>query len=163
MNAAPFDSLQFRRALGCFVTGVTIVTARSADGTPIGMTCNSFTSLSLDPPLVQWSVAKGARSHSAMSSAKHFAVHILNASQHDLCTQFAARAVDRFANVELEVGLHNLPLLTRFHARLECATYLQHDGGDHTILIGRVLRLCEQEGDPLIFYRGALSSMASGR
>ena len=154
----PFDSQQFRRALGCFATGVTIVTTRCANGLPIGLTCNSFTSLSLDPPLVQWSIAKSSRNHSAFTDVRHFAVHVLDTSQRELCRQFATRDGDRFANVPLEVGVHDLPLFVRYHARFECATHARHDAGDHTIIVGRVLRLCEQEGEPLIFYRGELSA-----
>lgn len=161
MTVASFDSQQFRRVLGRFATGVTIITTRSADGLPIGITCNSFASVSLDPPLVQWSIAKTSRNHSAISAAEHFAVHVLDANQRKLCRQFAARDGDRFANMPLEIGLHGLPLLARYHARFECDTYARHDAGDHTIIIGHVLRLCEQEGAPLIFYRGELSSIAA--
>lgn len=160
MSTALFDSQQLRRTLGHFVTGVTIITARGADGMPIGMTCNSFASVSLEPPLVQWSIAKSSRSYAAIATIEHFAVHVLDADQHALCQQFASKDGDRFANVPLETGLHGLPLLARHHARFECSSYARHDAGDHTILIGRVLRLCEQEGAPLVFYRGKLSGIA---
>jgi 3-hydroxy-9,10-secoandrosta-1,3,5(10)-triene-9,17-dione monooxygenase reductase component len=160
MSLATFDSQQFRRTLSRFATGVTVVTARTAQGLPVGLTCNSFTSLSLEPPLVQWSIGKNSRSHSVMATAEHFAVHVLDASQDALSRQFAARQENRFSNVPLEVGLYELPLLTRYHARFECATYSRHEGGDHTIIVGRVLRLSEQEGAPLIFYRGDLSTLS---
>jgi flavin reductase (DIM6/NTAB) family NADH-FMN oxidoreductase RutF len=151
------DSKSLRRTLGRFATGVTIITARAADGRPIGLTCNSFSSVSLEPPLVQWSIAKTSRNHELMRLVSHFAVHILDVSQGDLCRCFSAKEGDRFGNVELEVGLYDLPLLRRHHARFECETYARHEAGDHTIIIGRVLRLSEQEGEPLIFYRGELS------
>lgn len=154
----PFDSATFRRALGHFPTGVTIITARGAAGGSIGLACNSFSSLSLQPPLVQWSIAKTSRNHAAMCAATHFAIHVLNATQRDLCRQFSAKDGDRFANVELEDGLHGLPVLKHCHARFECEANAAHDAGDHTILIGRVLRFREYEGEPLIFYRGEFSS-----
>lgn len=157
-----FDSLRFRRALGLFATGVTIITARSSDGQPIGMTCNSFASLSLEPPLVQWSIAKTSRNYPPMCAVSHFAVHVLDVSQRELCRQFSAKEGNRFESVELESGLHDLPLLTQYHARFECATHACHEAGDHTIIIGRVLRLRELEGEPLIFYRGSLSGVATG-
>ncbi|WP_250520731.1 MULTISPECIES: flavin reductase family protein [unclassified Caballeronia] len=156
MTQAPFDSRDFRRALGRFTTGVTVVTAGRNGAAPIGITCNSFTSLSLDPPLVQWSIANNSRNYPAMCVATHFAVHVLEAGQGELCHQFSARDIDRFANVPLETGLHGLPLLRDYHARFECEVYARHEAGDHTIIVGRVLRLSHNEGDPLIFYCGTL-------
>jgi flavin reductase (DIM6/NTAB) family NADH-FMN oxidoreductase RutF len=153
-----FDVTEFRRTLGCFATGVTIVTARGADRQRIGMACNSFSSLSLDPPLIQWSLAKCSRNHAAIHDANFFAVHILDARQTHLCKQFSAKGGDRFAGIELETGLNDLPLLKTCHARFECEMYAQHDAGDHTIIIGRVRRLYQSSGNPLIFYRGALSA-----
>lgn len=160
MSVASFDPHKFRRTLGHFATGVTIITARLGSGQPIGMTCNSFASVSLDPPLVQWSIAKTSRNYAAIGLAEHFAVHVLDATQREICRQFSAKEGDRFANVELEIGLRNLPLLTRYHARFECDTHARHDAGDHTILIGSVLRLSEHEGEPLVFYRGEFSRIA---
>ena len=125
-----FDSQSLRRTLGRFATGVTIITARAADGRPIGLTCNSFSSVSLEPPLVQWSIAKTSRNHAAICSTPHFAVHVLDAAQRELCRQFSARDKDRFAALELETGLHGLPLLTQYHARFECETYARHEAGE---------------------------------
>lgn len=119
------------------------------------MTCNSFASLSLDPPLIQWAVARSSRNHATMCTAEHFAVHVLDASQRDLCRQFSLKEGDRFAGVEIETGLHDLPLLKNYHARFECAAYARHRAGDHTLIIGEVLRLQEREGRPLVFYGGA--------
>jgi len=156
-----FDSQRLRRALGHFATGVTIITTRAASGDPIGMACNSFASVSLEPPLVQWAIAKTSRNYDAICSAAHFAVHVLDAGQRDLCRQFSAKDQDRFAGTEMEIGLHNLPLIKAYHARFECATYAWHEAGDHTIIIGRVLRLDEQAGDPLIFYRGGYARLVA--
>jgi flavin reductase (DIM6/NTAB) family NADH-FMN oxidoreductase RutF len=160
MSQVAFDSQEFRRALGRFATGITIITARAPEGTPIGLTCNSFGSLSLDPPLVQWSIARTSRNYAALCAATHFAVHVLDSSQGELCQQFSAKNRDRFASLEVEEGLAGLPLLRRYHARFECETHARLEAGDHMIIVGRVLRLCEQDGDPLLFYRGALSRIA---
>jgi 3-hydroxy-9,10-secoandrosta-1,3,5(10)-triene-9,17-dione monooxygenase reductase component len=160
MSECAFDSLEFRRALGRFATGITIVTARGLDGAPVGLTCNSFGSLSLDPPLVQWSIARTSRIYAAVCAASHFAVHVLDSSQGELCRQFAAKNRDRFAGLQVDEGLAGLPLLRQYHARFECETHARHEAGDHMIIIGRVLRLCERDGGPLVFYRGALSRIA---
>lgn len=157
-TAASFDATEFRSTLGYFATGVTVITARRADGQPIGMTCNSFSSLSLDPPLIQWSIANSSRNHAVVRYAQFFAVHVLDASQNHLCKQFSARDGDRFAGLDLEAGLHNMPLLKDCLARFECETHAQHAAGDHTLIIGQVLRLKRWNGRPLIFYRGALSA-----
>jgi 3-hydroxy-9,10-secoandrosta-1,3,5(10)-triene-9,17-dione monooxygenase reductase component len=160
MSQVAFDSQEFRRALGRFATGITIITARAPDSAPVGLTCNSFGSLSLDPPLVQWSIATSSRNYAALCAATHFAVHVLDSNQGELCWQFSAKNRDRFASLEIEEGLAGLPLLRRYHARFECETHAQLEAGDHMIIIGRVLRLREQDGDPLLFYRGALSRIA---
>lgn len=159
MSSAAPEPHVFRRVLGLFATGVTIVTARAADGRPVGLTCNSFSSVSLDPPLVQWCIGRSSRNHAMICAASHFAIHILDATQRDLCRQFSAKDADRFASLDLEVGLGELPLLARYHARFECSTYARYEAGDHTIVVGRVLRLCEQAGEPLIFYRGAFPDL----
>ena len=155
-----FDSAAFRRALGRFATGVVIITTGGSGQHPVGMTCNSFSSVSLDPPLVQWSIARASRNFELIRAAIYFAVHVLDSSQQQLCRQFAAKDGDRFVNVAVEAGLHGLPLLRDCHARFECEVYARHEAGDHLIVIGRVLRLREQDGQPLIFYGGALGSIA---
>jgi flavin reductase (DIM6/NTAB) family NADH-FMN oxidoreductase RutF len=159
MSSVALEPQVFRRALGVFATGVTIITARAADGRPVGLSCNSFNSVSLDPPLIQWCIGRSSRNYAHICAASHFAVHILNAGQRELCRQFSAKDCDRFASLALETGLGDVPLLERYHARFECSTYALHEAGDHTIVIGRVLRLCEQAGEPLIFYGGAFSSL----
>jgi flavin reductase (DIM6/NTAB) family NADH-FMN oxidoreductase RutF len=153
------DQRQFRASLGRFATGVTIITARGTDGRPIGLTCNSFGSLSLSPPLVQWCIGNSSRNYAAINSAKYFAVHVLDSTQQDLCRRFANLELDRFANLELAEGLHSLPLLNKYHARFECERHSLYRVGDHTIVVGQVLRLDEQDGDPLLFYRGTLTTV----
>jgi flavin reductase (DIM6/NTAB) family NADH-FMN oxidoreductase RutF len=159
MHVTEFDSKNFRSALGRYVTGVVVITARGIGGAPIGMTCNSFTSLSLDPPLIQWAIARSSRNHTTICAVDYFAIHVLDANQRKLCHQFSSKEGDRFAGVELETGLHNLPLLKRYHARFECAVHARHCVGDHTLIIGRVLRLEEQTGRPLAFYGGAICDL----
>jgi 3-hydroxy-9,10-secoandrosta-1,3,5(10)-triene-9,17-dione monooxygenase reductase component len=156
-----FDSKGFRRALGRYVTGVVVISARGSGGEPIGLTCNSFSSLSLDPPLIQWAIARSSRNHAPMCAAEHFAVHVLDANQQDLCRQFSLSDGNRFAGVEVETGLYDLPLLKNYHARFECAVYARHRAGDHTLIIGQVLRLEEQEGRPLVIYGGATCYLES--
>src|SRR5215469_4099336 len=110
-HTPPFDSSAFRRALGMFATGVTIVTARAGDGTPVGMTANSFNSVSLDPPMVLWSLAKSARSLPVFHAAEHWNVHILANEQNDLANRFARAGEDKFAGLSLEPALADAPLL----------------------------------------------------
>jgi flavin reductase (DIM6/NTAB) family NADH-FMN oxidoreductase RutF len=154
--ADSFATTDFRRTLGSFATGVTVITVRGADQKPIGMACNSFSSLSLNPPLILWSLDKGSRNHAAIRDATFFAVHVLEADQEHVCKQFSARDGDRFADMELEAGMNDLPLLKHYLARFQCEMHAQHDAGDHTVIIGHVRRLDHSNGNPLIFYRGAL-------
>ena len=151
--SADMDQMQLRRALGRFATGVTVVTCQGASG-PIGITANSFASVSLDPPLVLWSPAKASRRHLAFSKATHFAIHILEAGQEALCHSFA-RPGDGFKNLEWQAGAQNVPLFPGCLARFECSLYAQHDAGDHTIIIGHVDRFEKNEGKPLVFSQGA--------
>ena len=147
------DPRAFRRALGQFATGVTVVTAPAADG-PVGVTVNSFTSLSLDPPLVLWSIAKAARSAPAFAHASHFAVNVLAESQVELSARFARSGVRKFDGVRSALGLGGAPLLEGAAAHFECAREPVLDGGDHTIVTGRVLRYTRFDREPLVFARG---------
>lgn len=147
-------SQRLRSAFGHYATGVTIVTTRGPGGEPVGMTANSFSSLSLDPPLVLWSIARTSSNYEAFRAANCFAVHVLHAGQGELARVFATRNIDRFACVATTPGASGAPLLPDFHARFECATHAQHEGGDHLIIVGRVLETEERAGAPLLFYRG---------
>ena len=148
------SAAEFRRAMGQFATGITVVSTLAADGSPHGMTASSFGSLSLDPPLVQWSLTTKSFSYSIFSAAPHFAVNILAADQEAVSREFG-KPVDRFASVQLETGLHGLPLIQGCLAWIECALEHELPGGDHTILVGRVLRCRYFDKTPLIFWRGA--------
>jgi flavin reductase (DIM6/NTAB) family NADH-FMN oxidoreductase RutF len=150
----PIDYLAFRQALGQYATGVTIVTARSADGSPVGLTANSFTSVSLDPPLVLWSLAKTARSRDVFELASHFAVHVLAADQLDLSRSFASKTGTKFAGVEISLGQGGVPLIGGCAARFQCRRYDAVDGGDHRIYIGEVLAFEHRACEPLLFHAG---------
>src|SRR5512143_589785 len=117
-----FDPLEFRKALGSFATGVTIITTRAEDGTPIGLTVNSFNSVSLNPPLVLWSLAETSLSLPIFRAATHWAVHVLASDQEDLSGRFARRGENKFAGLDVDEGLGGVPLLKGCAARFQCRT-----------------------------------------
>jgi flavin reductase (DIM6/NTAB) family NADH-FMN oxidoreductase RutF len=150
-----FTSDEFREALGMFATGVTIVTARAADGSLVGLTANSFNSVSLAPPLVLWSLARGAASMAALSTGSHYAINILAASQKDLAERFAAKDVDRWADVAFSEGVGGAPVLVGAAASFECFNRSRYDEGDHVIFVGEVERCTHNPGaSPLLFHGG---------
>lgn len=153
MTANP-DSRAFRDALGSFATGVTIVTAIDAEGRDVGLTASSFNSVSLDPPMILWSLARSSQNMEAFREAAHFAVHILAADQEPLSNRFAKSGTDKFADVPLERGEDGVPLLTGCSARFECSTAYQYEGGDHIIFVGEVTRFDRYERPPLLFHGG---------
>jgi len=148
------DARQFREALGSFTTGVTIVTTRDAEGHDIGLTANSFNSVSLDPPMVLWSLAKSSLSLPAFMQAEHFAVHILAANQRALSDTFAKRGADKFLGLTLERGAGGVPLLDGCSARFQCRTAFRYEGGDHEIFVGEVIRFDHFGRPPLVFHSG---------
>jgi 3-hydroxy-9,10-secoandrosta-1,3,5(10)-triene-9,17-dione monooxygenase reductase component len=148
------DLDEFRRALSCFATGVAVVTTLDSNGDRAGMTISSFNSVSLDPPLVLWSIANDSYSYDAFIDAEYFAVNVLTMGQQALSDRFATRNVDKFEGLEFRKGLHGLPILPEYAACFECRREHRYSGGDHEIIVGRVLRLDDRETDPLIFYRG---------
>ena len=150
----PVDGRRFRSALGAFATGVTIVTTRNAEGRDFGLTANSFNSVSLEPPMVLWSLAKSARSLPAFLAATHFAVHVLAADQEELSLRFAARRADKFAGLDLERGPGELPMLRGCSARFLCRTAFRHEGGDHVIFVGEVEAFDHSDRPPLLFHGG---------
>jgi len=155
-----FDSAAYRRALGRFATGVAVVTATALDGQAIGLTISSFNSVSLDPPLILFSLAKSARSITAMQGAEGFAINILGADQRELSDQFARALCDKWATVEHVIGLVRAPLLAAAIAHFECAPWAQYDGGDHLIFVARVLGFADANGQPLVFFQGAYRTLA---
>ena len=149
------DPRTLRDALGCFASGVTIVTARGADGVPVGLTANSFTSLSLDPPLLLVCVAHSSNSAPVLLEAGHFAVNVLQIGQQPASNRFASRAEDRFSATAWSEGEGGVPVLDGSLGSFECKRHAVHEGGDHFILIGEVVRATfEPRRDPLLFFRG---------
>jgi 3-hydroxy-9,10-secoandrosta-1,3,5(10)-triene-9,17-dione monooxygenase reductase component len=145
---------QFRDALGTFATGVTIVTTRSAAGEDIGLTANSFNSVSLDPPMVLWSLAKKSLSLPAFLESGYFAVHVLSASQEALSLTFATRGAEKFAGLEIRRGAGDTPLLPGCSALFQCRTAFTYEGGDHVIFVGAVESFEHFERTPLVFHGG---------
>lgn len=160
MTASAIDGRAFRQALGAFATGVTIVTTRDVEGRPVGLTANSFNSVSLDPPLVLWSLALNSQNLPAFRQAPTWAVHILAASQEDMSRRFATRGSDKFADIEFEHGPGGAPLLNDCAARFLCKATFEYEGGDHAIFVGEVLDLSLAEGPPLIFHGGRYGRLA---
>lgn len=154
MSLSNVDLQEFKRALSCFATGVAVVTTLDADGEKAGMTISSFNSVSLDPPLVLWSIANDANSYSVFTDARYFAVNVLAMHQDELSSQFAQKGGDKFKGLKCRSGIEGVPLLPEYAACFECSTENIFDGGDHKIIVGRVLKLEDRESDPLIFYRG---------
>jgi len=154
--APPFSLTEFRTALGMFATGVTIVTARAPDGAPVGLTVNSFASVSLAPPLVSWNLASTSTSLAVFQRGTHYAVNVLEAGQQELALRFAAPRVDRWAGVEWQPGpAGGAPLLAGTAAYFECESVARHEAGDHVIFIGRVEHCDHRAGAaPLLFHGG---------
>lgn len=148
----PATGAAFRTALGRFATGITVVTTHGPDG-PVGITANSFASVSLDPPLVLWSPARRSSRFAVFAAATHYAIHVLAADQDDLCRRFTRPGAD-FDIPGISFGAHQVPLLPGCLARFECERAAVHDGGDHVVILGHVLRAAEREGEPLIFASG---------
>jgi flavin reductase (DIM6/NTAB) family NADH-FMN oxidoreductase RutF len=146
---------EFKVALSRWVTGVTVVTTRSRGGEIAGLTASSFTSVSLDPPLVLFCLAHTSTSKPAFDDTNGFVVNILNESQQAMSSRFAQQGGDKFADIGWRPGLHGMPLLDDALAQLECRITARHPGGDHTIVVGEVERIDVRDDQPLIFYRGA--------
>ncbi|MDJ0749153.1 MAG: flavin reductase family protein [Woeseiaceae bacterium] len=149
------DSSGLRRALSCFATGVAIATTLDERGERVGMTISSFSSVSLNPPLVLWSIAHAAHGYDAFIDAEHFAINVLAKGQEQLSERFATRGLDKFEGLSCRDGRYGSPILPEYAACFECRTEHRYDGGDHKIIVGRVLRFDERESEPLIRYRSS--------
>ena len=153
--AANFDLRKYRRALGTYPTGVTVVTALAPDGAPVGITVNSFASLSLEPPLVLWALNVRSPKLAAFERAPHFAVNVLAEDQAELSQRFASRRANLFDGVEIHPGVGGVPLIAGVAAHIQCRTHARHDGGDHVILVGHVERFdYAAKTRPLVFWAG---------
>ncbi|MEM8665427.1 MAG: flavin reductase family protein [Pseudomonadota bacterium] len=154
------DPRELRRALGCFPTGVAVVTTLSETGAPIGVTVSSFNSVSMDPPLILWSLTARAGSLSAFKAHGAFAVNVLSAEQEPLCRHFATATGDRFQDVDWRAGIDGIPVLEGAVAVFECRNWAVYPGGDHEIFLGRVVRYDHFDSVPLVFGKGRLSALA---
>ncbi|MGM0858333.1 MAG: flavin reductase [Pseudomonadota bacterium] len=150
------DTRDFRRALGKFATGVTVVTTRKDDGEQVGVTANSFNTVSMDPPLILWSIDKGAYSLSTYRDAEHFVVNVLGYDQIDVSNRFASRGEDKFAGIPTVEGVGGVAKVKDAAAHFECKTWNVYEGGDHLIIVGEVLQYsCRNEGNALVFHNGS--------
>lgn len=162
MLSMPFDERAFRKAMGCFATGVTVVTAVDAQNMPIGLTVNSFTSVSLDPPLVLFCLDRRSSCVSAFREGR-FVINILREDQKEVSIAFASRGNKHWDEIRWHPGTGGVPVLENCLAHFECTVHAQLDGGDHVIVVGRVEALDSQAGgQPLLYYRGAYSQLHNG-
>jgi flavin reductase (DIM6/NTAB) family NADH-FMN oxidoreductase RutF len=156
----PCDPAIYREVMGTFATGVTVMTLGRADGFRLGVTASSFNTVSLDPPLILWSLALKAPSLGEFRSHDLFGVSVLAASQKDIALQFARPAEDKFAGVQIVKGTHGLPLIAGALAHIECRTVARYLGGDHEIMLGQVMTLRRAHHAPLVFQNGAFQSLS---
>ncbi len=159
-RAEPFDAYNFRRALGAFPTGVTIVTTRDEAGKPVGMTANSFSSVSLDPPLVLWCIMKSSISYETFMQAATFAINVLGEDQQKISNRFARPGEDKFASMKFDNGLGGAPLFPGCAAQFECLMHNQFDGGDHMILVGEVKAFRRWDRPSLVFTGGRYRALS---
>lgn len=157
------DSRSLRDSLGAFATGVCVVAARASDGRNLGVTVNSFCSVSLDPPLILVCIGRSLSSHDELLSCEGFTVSVLRDDQADLSAQFATRGGDKWDGVSHRPGLAGGLILEPHLACFDCVTHSRQDGGDHTILIGRVLDFTSHHGAPLLYFRGKYDTTVSSR
>lgn len=155
LDAPELDLRNLRNAFSQFATGVTVVTTVTEDGERIGVTANSFTSLSMDPPMVLWCPGRHLRSLPAFEHSTHFAINVLASDQHELSGKFARGASDKFEGVSTHEGVAGLPVLDGTVATFECRTVARHEAGDHVIYIGEIERYTHSEGKPLVFHGGS--------
>lgn len=150
----------YRSVMGCFPTGVTVVTVRGADGAKVGVTASSFNTVSMDPPLILWSLSLRAPSLASFRAAEHFAVNVLADGQDALAQQFARPAEDKFAGIATLTGLTGAPLIEGALAHIECRVAERYAGGDHEIMLGEVVALSQGAGEPLVFRGGRFCRIA---
>ena len=153
------DDKRYRAALGQFATGVTIITTRATSGKPVGITVSSFASVSLDPPLVLWCLGDKSDGYEYFKTAEHFCIHVLAADQGELALHFSKQSADKFEHVQTLEGEHGTPLLPGTLARFDCRKEALHPGGDHLIVVGRVLQFQHERGEPLLYCSGAFGRM----
>jgi flavin reductase (DIM6/NTAB) family NADH-FMN oxidoreductase RutF len=154
-----FSLPDYRKTLGAFPTGVTIITTRDANGALVGLTASSFNSVSLTPPLVLWSLSLQSRSLDAFQNSSHYAINVLTQEQGDLAMRFASSGENRFADVAFTNGLQGAPLIDNVAASFECFNRSRYTEGDHMIFVGEVERFTQGSGAPLIYHRGQFGQL----
>jgi flavin reductase (DIM6/NTAB) family NADH-FMN oxidoreductase RutF len=150
-----FDQIQLRRALASFATGVTVVTTMHDKTAPVGITVNSFTSVSLDPPLILWCLGNDTDSYDIFANCTHFAVHVLHQEQEEISQIFSTKNSSKFTDIDWETGEFGSPLLKDFASCFQCETETTYAGGDHIILLGRVKSIETQKKQPLVYHNSA--------
>jgi 3-hydroxy-9,10-secoandrosta-1,3,5(10)-triene-9,17-dione monooxygenase reductase component len=153
-QSVPFEPRELRNAFGSFGTGVTVVTARQSFGRQVGVTANSFSSVSLHPPIVSWNLVKTSPSLDVFDAAGRFVINILSVEQLPLSRQFSSRMVDKFSGVDFHHGLDDQPVLDHCTATIECKTVSRHEVGDHVLFLGEVERFSYRALAPLLFCQG---------
>ena len=143
----------FKSIMGNYPTGVCVITSTTNEGVPVGLTVNSFASVSLDPTLILWSIDKRVSTYEVFNNMKNFVVHILGSEQASICSLFATKDVDRFSQCKWEMSTNNQPIISDCAAILECQTFQTVDAGDHLIIIGEVTNLQNNEKNPLMYHR----------
>jgi len=161
-GSSQIDPRDFRNALGSFATGVTVVTAMGGDGKPYGLTCNSFASVSINPPLVLWSLGMYSQGLPVFQNASHFAVNVLGISQQALAAKFAKASPNKFEGVKWKPGLGKAPLIADSVAHFECRAANRYYGGDHVIFLGAVEAYTYNRKEPLLFVRGGFGRFVGG-
>lgn len=159
MDNVQIDPMKFRRALGNFATGVTIMTAQNVEGEKVGVTANSFNSVSLDPALILWSIDKKSSSFHVFEQATHFAVNILSGSQIELSNKFSRRNIDKYEGTSYREGAGAAPILDNCSAVFECERHQVLEGGDHWIIVGKVVNFHDEGRSPLVYHQGAYSGV----
>lgn len=157
------DKRKFRNALGHFATGVAVITTQSDDKAPIGITVNSFSSVSLDPPLILWSLDQGSDTLSIFRAAERFTVNILREDHRDISNRLARQGQHGLEGLKTRQGKNGCPALEEALAHFECNVYARHEAGDHIIILGRVTHFeYSEDGRPLLYHRGGYQGLAAG-
>jgi flavin reductase (DIM6/NTAB) family NADH-FMN oxidoreductase RutF len=147
------NEAKFKEVMGNYPTGVTVVTTVNEQGVPLGLTVNSFASVSIDPLLILWSIDKRVGSYETFVHAEKFAVHVLAGNQSDICSLFAMKGADRFSNCEWKLSENNLPIISGAAGVMQCKTFKTIEAGDHTILIGEVIDIQSEAKEPLLYHK----------
>ncbi|MEM8661653.1 MAG: flavin reductase family protein [Pseudomonadota bacterium] len=157
------DSREFRNALGRFATGVCVISTVAESGDPLGLTANSFTSVSLDPPLVLWNLQNNSEVFDIFSTPAHYAINILSSDHHEHSNRYAKKGDHLLDSNHFSLGELGTPIVEEALVSFECELYSTHEGGDHLIIIGEVKHVhVREEGDPLLFYSGKYHRLAEG-